>query len=69
MIDGNNKTHQKKISQQFIDEFNFMLELKTDNNISTNNNKVKIFNQKKQKQLSKDYSNKVNNSFKQFLIN
>ena len=62
--DTNNMTHQKKISQQFIDEFNFMLELKSDNNISKNNNKIKIFNQKNKKYINKDNSKKINNSFK-----
>lgn len=41
-----------------------MLELKSDNNISKNNNKIKIFNQKNKKYINKDNSKKINNSFK-----
>ena len=62
--DINDMTHQKKISQQFIDEFNFMLELKSDNNISKNNNKMKILNQKNKKYINVDKSKQINNSFK-----
>ena len=34
--------HQKKISQQFIDEFNYLLDWKKENNMTINNNKLKI---------------------------
>ena len=60
--DTNNMTHQKKISQQFIDEFNFMLEFKTDNNETLkHNNKLKILNQKL---ISKNNSKKNNKNLK-----
>ena len=34
--------HQKKISQQFIDEFNYLLDWKKEINMTINNNKLKI---------------------------
>ena len=68
--DTNIICHQKKISQQFIDEFNFKLDLKLDNN-SPSNNKLNLSNKtnkKNLKRISKDYSNIItknnNNNFK-----
>ncbi len=39
----NRTSHSKKISQQFIDEYNYLLETKNEkNNCENNNEKIKI---------------------------
>ena len=79
MESTNNITHHKKISQQFIDEFNYLLDLKAENNITINNNNKlklsikdsKIHNLKnnqnktnKENSLISNKSSKLNNNLK-----
>ena len=39
---GINMTHHKKISEQFVDNFNVLLDIKTDNNTTLDNHKLKL---------------------------
>ena len=73
--------HNKKISQQFIEDFNFLLDSKADNNTTINNNKLKLSTQDSKKyfisnnniknNINKDNSfiNNKNSKFKNKLNN
>ena len=62
--DINNMTHHKKVSQQFIDEFNFLLENKLENNTMINHTNTNNFNKnyKDQKLVRKEVLYTSNNN-------
>ena len=62
MKSTNNIAHHKKISQQFIDEFNYLLDLKTGNNMTiSDNNKLKKSFQEPKIYTNNHNQNKINN--------